>query len=219
MKSAKSRVEDYLTTIYRLEEALGIAKITDISRELGVSSATVSKVIGNLEKKGLVIREKYHYVTLTSTGRQLAESIIRKHRIAELFLSNILGFDDYESHYYAHHLEHLPDVIIERIYWLLGSPLTCPHGNPLPGTERGEKEELLSLNLALPGAVCTVKRLLGEFREVLEYARNESIKVGSVLSIISRRPESIIVKHGDQDLKEIPLRVASLILVLCIPSS
>ncbi|MEM4224344.1 MAG: metal-dependent transcriptional regulator [Desulfurococcaceae archaeon] len=218
MLFSKSRVEDYLTTIYRLEEAQGVAKITDISRELGVSSATVSKVIGNLEKKGLVVREKYHYVALTSTGKQLAEVIIRKHRIAELFLSSILGFNDYDAHYYAHYLEHLPDVIIERIYQLLGSPVMCPHGNPLPGLKNYHADErLITLSTAQPGALCTVKRLLGELRDVLEFARSGTVRVGTVITVVSSKPESIVVRIGEQDVKEVPLRVASLILVSCTP--
>lgn len=215
MYQHRARVEDYLTTIYRLEEAYGVAKITDISRELEVSPATVSKIVKKLEKTGFVIRERYHYVVLTSLGRQLAEEIIRKHRIAELFLSRVLGFNDYESHYYAHYLEHLPDAVIERVHKLVGMLEYCPHGNPLPGTTTREGEGTLRLSKATEGQVCTVRRLVGELREVLDFANRELIRVGSVLRVVSAKTESIVVELEGITIKEIPVKLANLIVVSC----
>lgn len=215
MQTHRARVEDYLTTIYRLEEAYGVAKITDISRELEVSPATVSKVVKRLERSGYIVRERYHYVALTPLGREVAEGIIRKHRIAELFLSRVLGFSDYESHYYAHHLEHLPDVVIDRIHELVGRLEYCPHGNPLPGSPRHEDEKLVRLSKVSVGEVCTIKRLVGELREILDYAGKELIKVGSVLRVVSVKPETVVVELEDSRLKEIPTRLANLIVVSC----
>ncbi|MEM2024730.1 MAG: metal-dependent transcriptional regulator [Desulfurococcaceae archaeon] len=134
----RQRYEDYLVTIYRLEEALGEAKTSDIARELKVSPATVSKVIRQLESKGFVKREKYHYVKLIGRGRKIAELVVRKHRIAEVFLSNILGFNELDSHSYAHYLEHLPDVVIEKLYAYTNYPQYCPHGNDIPSPSSGD---------------------------------------------------------------------------------
>ncbi len=215
MSYAKIRLEDYLTTIYRLEEALGIARIKELSSELGVSPATASKVIKKLEEKGLVTREKYHYIKLTDKGRGLAEAIIRKHRIAELFLSKILDFNDYEAHYYAHYFEHLPDTIIERIHRLLEYPSACPHGNPLPGTNYTEKGEFIRLSEASEGSKCTVKRLLGELRDVLKYIVSASIKVNTSLTILSKSSDSIQVSIENTKEVTIPTRIAYYILVKC----
>lgn len=213
--SSRPRLEDYLTTIYRLEEALGVAKITDISRELEVSPASASKVVKRLESKGLVTRKKYHYVTLTDAGRKLAESIIRKHRIAEQFLSQMLGFDDYSSHVYAHYLEHVPEVVIEKLHQVLGFPSMCPHGNPLPGTQVSE-DNSTRLSVVKEGSKCVVVRLLGELRELLEFIRRTPVRVGSVLSITARSQNSVVVRVEDRgELIDIPLRIARLIMVRC----
>ncbi|MEM4718284.1 MAG: metal-dependent transcriptional regulator, partial [Desulfurococcaceae archaeon] len=163
------RLEDYLTTIYRLEEALGEARITDIAHELSVTPATASKIIGKLEKKGFVKRIRYRNVRLTQPGREIAERIIRKHRIAEVFLSKLLRFSDLDSHHYAHFLEHLPDIVIERIYEYIGRPVLCPHGNLIPGSVVEGMVELYSmLNVDL-GVSYTLIRVAGEFTKVLEF--------------------------------------------------
>lgn len=126
-------LEDYLKAIYRLEEVFGLAKTTDIARELKVSPSTVSKTLKQLEQAGLVIRELYEGAKLTDKGKKLAEIILRKHRIAETFLHNFLGFDIVEAHEYAHFLEHMPLEFFDRLWKLMGEPERCPHGNPIPG--------------------------------------------------------------------------------------
>lgn len=211
MPRISARIEDYLTTIYRLEEALGEAKTSDISRELGVSNATVSKIISRLESRGLVIREKYHRVTLTEKGREIAREIIRRHRIAELFLAKILGFNDRDAHYYAHYLEHLPSEIIERIYEYLGKPSTCPHGNPVVDYELKKKT---TLSEAPDNKTCIVKRLLGELRIVLEYASENSIRVGSSIKILGKDSDTIIIELSNREI-QVPRRIARLIVVEC----
>ena len=215
MQIYKARNEDYLTTIYRLREAFGFVRISDIAYELSVRPATVSKVISRLEKRGLVSREKYHYVYLTEAGEEVAERIIRKHRISENFLSKILGFDEYESHYYAHYLEHLPDEVIERIYELLGRPDKCPHGNPLPREKIESETKLIKLSKAETGSRCVIKRLVGELRRVLEFAKNHSIKIGDEITIISSSGGVVIISLRNNSRIEVPLEVSELILVEC----
>ncbi|MEM1639025.1 MAG: metal-dependent transcriptional regulator [Desulfurococcaceae archaeon] len=213
-KPENIRVEDYLTTIYRLEEALDEARITDISRELKVSPATVSKIIGKLEERNLVIRVKYRGVKLTEKGRSLAERIIRKHRIAEVFLLKILGFDEVESHQYAHYLEHLPDIIVERMYESVGKPPLCPHGNKIPGTT-STMPKLIKLTETQPHQVCIVKRIAGEFADVLEYVHGIGIKVGASISVLKHTDERIIVKLQNNSESEIPFYIARFIYVEC----
>ena len=86
-----SAVEDYLVTIYRLEEAFGMARTTIIAKELNVKPGTVSKIVSKLELKGLVERTKYRGVKLTKEGRRIAEKIVWKHRIIERFLYDYVG--------------------------------------------------------------------------------------------------------------------------------
>lgn len=208
------RIEDYLTTIYRFEEALGVARTTDISKELGVTPATVSKIIKKLEERNLVKRVKYKHITLTASGRRLAEQIIRKHRISETFLVKMLGFNEFEAHIYAHYLEHLPDVIIEKIFDLVGKPSRCPHGNPIPGSEEGE-DELTSLSFVNKGVECVVKRIAGEFTGILEFIHSLGIKMGRKLDIIERNQRHIIIELEDSSCIRLPNYLAKYIFVKC----
>lgn len=208
------RLEDYLTTIYRLEEALGEARITDISQELSVRPATASKIIAKLEEKGYVKRAKYKNITLTPTGKEIAEKIIRKHRIAEVFLSRVLGFNELESHVYAHSLEHLPDVVIERIYETLDKPTLCPHGNPIPG-EPVEKSTSINILEAEIGQNCVVSRIAGEFTSILQYLYNHRVKHGAKIRIVDKTNVSIHVATETGSILEIPFRIARFIRVYC----
>lgn len=210
------RYEDYLVTIYRLKEVFGYARTTDIASELGVTPATVSKVIKGLESKGLVKRIKYKYTVLTEKGKDIAEQIIRKHRIAEAFLNTMLGFDLVESHIYAHSLEHLPDIIIERIYNMLGKPKHCPHGNKIPGIDVEDEAELANLSDVDEGVMCVVKKIAGEFLSALEYLRGIHITLESVFEVVNKDEKAIRVKQVGKDIVEIPVQVARFIFVKCI---
>lgn len=211
---SKPRTEDYLATIYRLEESIGFAKITDISRELGVTPATVSKIIKKLKEKNLVKWVKYRYVELTNEGRKMAEQIIRRHRIAEAFLFRVLGFNEIESHQYAHYLEHLPDVIIERMFIAIGKPSKCPHGNTIPGG-MVEHEDLVSLVNAKVGQICIVKRISGEFIKVLTYLHNVGIRVNRSIEIIGYSDEGVMLKLDNDESIEIPIYFARFVFVKC----
>jgi len=180
-------VEDYLTTIYRLEEIYGYAKTTHIAKELNVKPATVTKVINKLVNKGLVTRVKYRGMKLTKKGRVIAEKIIRKHRILEVFLSDFLGFNLYESHRLAHQLEHMPDKLVERIYEKLGKPSLCPHGNLIPGAEGGELPKAISLWEATEGKCYKVLRIAGELNYVLSKLNDIGIDIGTVIKLLMAR--------------------------------
>ncbi|MEM1645560.1 MAG: metal-dependent transcriptional regulator [Ignisphaera sp.] len=209
-----SRVQDYLTTIYRLEEALGVAKTTDISKELGVAPATVSKIIKKLGERNLVERVKYKYVKLTEEGKKMAEQIIRKHRISEVFLAHLLGFNEIEAHLYAHYLEHLPDIIIEKIYNVTGRPSKCPHGNPIPGVTESI-EELISLNDVKDNQKCVIQRIAGEFLEILKYLYDLGIRIGTTIQRIEHTGKSVVLELEETSRVEIPIYFARYVFVKC----
>lgn len=161
-------MEDYIVTIYRLEEVFGVAKTSAIAREMGVRPATVTKIVGWLVREGLASTEKYRGTKLTPRGRGIAEMVLRKHRILETFL-HILGFDPYRSHNLAHRLEHIPDDVVKAIYEFIGEPETCPHGNPI--TDKGVPGGPRLCDQP-PGTRARIVRILGELSTVME-ALNE----------------------------------------------
>jgi len=209
--------EDYLATIYRLREVYGQARLSDISKELGVKPSTAFKILSQLEEKNLVKRHMYREITLTEKGEDLARKIIRKHRIAEAFLAYILGVDVFDTHYYAHYLEHLPDELIERIYVITGSPVKCPHGNVIPPTETTERRESSKLvqYTRLSEATCglyRVEKIAGELSTILPVLKKLQLKPGVVIEVVEQTPKYTTIRH-EHVLKEVIKRVAYTIIL------
>lgn len=137
-----NQAEEYLEAIYRLENKAGSARTMDLSRELGVVPGSITNTIENLERKGLVIHEPYKGVKLTDSGRKIASSILRRHRLAERLLTDFLHLDWSEVHDPACKLEHaLSPEILKPLEKALGHPQRCPHGNPIPTNCGGIIEE------------------------------------------------------------------------------
>jgi len=208
--------EDYVSTIYRLREVYGLVKLSDISRELGVKPSTTFKALSHLERIGLVKRCKYREVTLTDKGENLARRIVRKHRIAEAFLAYNLGVDIFDSHYYAHYLEHLPDELVERMYILAGYPQKCPHGNVIPGTEITETSVLATkkhtkLSEAVRGFY-RVERIAGEFSTILPALKELQLKPGMIIEVVEQTPRYTVIRQ-DQVLREVSKHVAFIVIL------
>jgi len=203
-------LEDYLTTIFRLLEVYGYAKTTLISKELGVKPATVSKVLKYLEVKGFVKRVKYRGVTLTNKGLELVKPVIRKHRIAEFFLSEFLGFDLYYTHLYAHEFEHLPDDVLEKIYLKLGSPTTCPHGNLIDVSSTSLAG--VKLSTVNEGSKVEVIRVAGELTYVLKELQRLGIKLGTVVSVVKQKPLHTVIEVVEGGVYELPKEYAEAVI-------
>ncbi|MDD5593936.1 MAG: metal-dependent transcriptional regulator [Candidatus Margulisbacteria bacterium] len=134
--------EDYLEIIFHLESEGKKAATNEIATHLKISSASVSEHLRKLAKEGLIRHEPYKGIALTSKGKKIALDVVRRHRLAERFLTDKLGVKWEEAHGEAHKLEHdISKVVGDKIYKLLGEPKTCPHGNPVPGADGRIKEE------------------------------------------------------------------------------
>ena len=213
-RTFKSNREDYIAVIYRLHEVYGSAKLSDISRELGVKPATTSKVLSQLEKSGLVKKYKYRKVVLTEMGEKIAVRIIRKHRISEVFLAHKLSVDIFDTHYYAHYLEHLPDELIERIYILLGFPQKCPHGNIIPDAER-DKDMMLAEYIRLSEATrgtYRVERIAGELSSILPVLKELQLKPNTIIEVLAQTPEYTVIKQNSM-LRNVAKHIAFTVLL------
>ena len=142
------QAEEYLEAIYRLEQKGGFARTMELARNLNVVPGSVTNTIENLKKKGLVIHKPYKGVKLTENGRKIASNVLRRHRLAERLLTDILHLDWSEVHDQACKLEHaLSPEILKPLEKALGHPKRCPHGKPIP-TSCGEifEEEIMALS-------------------------------------------------------------------------
>lgn len=166
-----SEAEEYLEAIYRLEKKTGFAKTMELARQLKVVPGSVTNTIESLERRGFVIHEPYRGVKLTEKGRKLALNVLRRHRLAERLLTDILHLDWSEAHEAACKLEHaIAADIIKPLEKALGHPKTCPHGNPIPtacgGMIEQKSEPLMNLNPKESGIIVKITE---EERSILHH--------------------------------------------------
>jgi DtxR family transcriptional regulator, Mn-dependent transcriptional regulator len=129
-----STVEDYLQLIYIMQREGEDVIAARLKERKGVSAPTAWATLKRMERDGLIILSEHHRIDLTPAGLEQAQSIIRRHMLAERLLTDILKLEWAEVHDEAHRIEHAISPIIERqIRLLLDDPKTCPHGNPIPG--------------------------------------------------------------------------------------
>src|SRR5256714_3201979 len=143
-------LEEYLEAIHALEEE-GVQVIqARLAERLGHSAPSVSEMIRRLRAEGYV-EVKGRAVQLTKEGRKRAESVVRKHRLAERLLTDVIGLEWHKAHIEAGRWEHvISDDVEARLIVLLGNPSTCPHGNPIPGAPP-PKRHLTALADSEPG--------------------------------------------------------------------
>jgi DtxR family Mn-dependent transcriptional regulator len=129
--------EMYLRTVYELEEEGVVALRARIAERLGQSGPTVSQTVARMERDGLLHVADDRHLQLTDLGKREATAVMRKHRLAERLLADVIGLDWEDLHIEACRWEHvMSDEVERRIVALLEKPLVCPHGNPIPGLEQ-----------------------------------------------------------------------------------
>jgi len=127
-------VEEYLETMLSLSEEGVPVLQARIAERLGRSAPSVSEMLDRLREDGYVVRDGRR-LSLTETGQALAEKVVRKHRLAERLLVDVIGLEWHKVHTEAGRWEHvISDDVEARLVVLLGDPATCPHGNPIPGS-------------------------------------------------------------------------------------
>ena len=215
-----STVEDYLKHILLAEqERPGERAATgQLATRLGLSPGTVTAMLKALADSGLVDYEPYGGAQLTVAGQQLATHVLRRHRLIELFLVQVLGLDWSEVHNEAEQLEHaVSDRLIARMDEMLGSPTVDPRGDPIP-TAGGDmpaaaQESLVVCPLLRPLQVARVQDQSADF---LQLAHRRGLRPGQGLRVLTRDEAADMVElelHGGERLS-LGFRAASKILVM-----
>jgi DtxR family transcriptional regulator, Mn-dependent transcriptional regulator len=185
--------ENYLKAIYKLSEE-GRDEITtnDIARTLGTSAASVTDMLKKLSKKNLVNYKKYQGVKMSGEGTRTALSIIRKHRLWEMFLVKVLKFKWDEVHELAEQLEHIrSEKLIQHIDKLLDFPKFDPHGDPIPdgnGKFVVSKEKPFLLSEAKEGKKYVVIGVVDHSSAFLQLLDKSGIELGSRMRIMTVQP-------------------------------
>lgn len=182
--------EEYCETIYELHEDDVDVIQARIAERLEVSRPAVSEMIRRMETEGLV--EIDRAVRLTAKGQRLAETVVRRHRLAERLLTDILGLSWADAHQEAGKWEHvISDSVEAAIVELLDDPTTCPHGNPIPGTDY-KAPDAVTLSELTVGASFTVSRIPEalEFTPgLLEFLEEAAILPGHVGTVTALSPD------------------------------
>lgn len=182
--------EEYCETIYELgEDDLDVIQAR-IAERMEVSRPAVSEMVKRLEAEGLI--EAGREIALTAKGMHLAETVVRRHRLAECFLTDILGLSWAEAHQEAGKWEHVISPSVEKaMRERLNDPTTCPHGNPIPGTDY-QAPDLISLDTIGVGNDFVVQRIPEEleFTEgMLDFLEQSSITPGSKGTVTAMSPD------------------------------
>jgi DtxR family Mn-dependent transcriptional regulator len=214
-------VEDYLQLIYTMQREGAPVIAARVKERKGVSAPTAWATLKRMERDGLVTLGHDHKIELSATGLEKAESIIRRHMLAERLLTDILKLDWADVHDEAHKMEHAISPLIERqILALLGKPETCPHGNPIPGLAGANRPAAMPLRRASEGATVVVNNIAEHAEDdasLMHYLQRNSLVPGTLLHIdeVALSNATITVSLLDQGGKQVVvgLPTAELILV------
>jgi DtxR family Mn-dependent transcriptional regulator len=185
-----STVENYLKAILvRSTDEDAVVATGSLAEALNVTPGTITTMVKSMASRGLLEHQPREGVRLTAEGRALALAVVRKHRLVETFLVQVLKKDWKEVHLEAEALEHaISDRVLLRIDAILGHPSTDPHGDPIPGRkstllERGKGVTLASCDVLKP---LRVERILDQSPEFLEFIQRTGLKPGARLRVLER---------------------------------
>ncbi len=219
-----STVEDYLKCIYLQEQACAgdLVPTGQVAAFLEVAPGTATSMVKTLADSGLLAYEPYVGVRLTPAGMRLATRVLRRHRLLELFLVQVMGMNWAEVHGEAEVLEHaVSDQLIERMDEMLGHPSTDPHGDPIPtrGGDVLERTDLPSLVSCVLNVSCVLVRVADQRTEFLQLLERHGLKPGRRLIVANRDELADVVEVVPERGEPLRLgfRAGSLLLVEAAP--
>jgi DtxR family Mn-dependent transcriptional regulator len=195
MLSATARA--YLEAIYNIAMEGDAVVGARLAEKFGVSPASVTEMLRRLERDAYVTMDRATGAVLTAQGVAEAEASLRRHRLAERFLLEVLGMDWIAAHEEAHALEHALSPAIEaRMVALLGNPTTCPHGNPIPGSALATRDflraqgavRLSTAPLGVPLRVVCISEVVEDEAALLRYVDDVGLHPQRTLVISGRDP-------------------------------
>ncbi|GAC1336399.1 MAG: metal-dependent transcriptional regulator [Candidatus Dormibacteria bacterium] len=194
MATAESQtISRYLESIYYMDAEGEHVRAARLAEWLGISQPTTGATLRRMIRDGLVTITPTREVTLTRQGRQTAERIVRRHRVAERWLTDVLGLDWVQADEEAGKLEHaLSDEVAERLYQHIGRPDTCPHGNPIPGEGAVARRPERALRDLRPGKQSRVRRVSEvaehDAPQLLRFLGESGLHLGAAVSAVEHNP-------------------------------
>ena len=195
--------ENYIKSIYSLSGETGEVSFTDLARKLEVKLPTVNSMVKKLAVKKMIVYAPYKGVKLTEKGKKEALSIIRKHRLAELFLVKVMGLGWEEVHDIAEQLEHVNSPrFYDRMDELLNFPKADPHGEPIPDTDgKLPAKKRVALSEVAEGKTVKIIAVSVDEKPFLDLLNIKRIHIGDTITIQKREPfdgSLAILKSGHE---------------------
>lgn len=191
-------VEEYLETVLELEESGILPMRARLVERLHVSAPAVSETVARLEREGYLTLDESRVIRLTERGREFATAVMRRHRLAERLLTDVIGVPWSQVHEEAGRLEHAISPTLEPyLIRLLGDPATCPHGNPIPGSANSvPAREMTLLSAVASGNEAVIRRIDEELEAQLERMRElerDKLLPGQRFSVTSSEKGSMVL--------------------------
>jgi DtxR family transcriptional regulator, Mn-dependent transcriptional regulator len=214
--SATVAEEEYLQILFWLQEAGLPMTGANVVRAMQLSAPTVHEMVGRLERDGYITRDADRTIAFTQTGAEHAEGIVRRHRLIERFLTDVLGIPWDEVHEEAERLEHaMSPVLEERMRAAIGDAKTCPHGHPIVAGARLAGVPLADVEI---GASVRVLRFENEAEDLLRYLKGSGLEPGLEGVLAERDEEHVAVRAAGGGLLTLTLSVAETVSVIADPS-
>jgi DtxR family Mn-dependent transcriptional regulator len=207
--------EEYLQTIFWLQEAGLPMTAANVARAMQLSAPTVHEMVLRLEKDGYVTRDSDRAIRFTEQGLEHAEAIVSRHRMLERFLTDVLGIPWDEVHEEAERLEHAMSPVLEaRMRAAIGDAKTCPHGHPI---EAGKRIEGVPLADVAEGAKVRILRFENEAEDLLHYLKEAGIEPG-LEGTLARSSDDEVTVAAAAGESTVTRSVAETVSVLADPS-
>jgi DtxR family Mn-dependent transcriptional regulator len=208
--------QEYLETLFWLYEAGLPMTGANIARAMQLSPPTVHEMVGRLERDGYITRGRDKVISFTDNGREHAEAIVRRHRLIERFLTDVLGIPWDEVHEEAERLEHAMSPVLEdRMLAAIGDARTCPHGHPIDVGSRISSVPLADVEV---GATLTIIRFENEAEDLLHYLKAAGIDPGLEGTLTESGDEDVVFTTADGGAVTITRSVAETVSVVADPS-
>ncbi|MHB8531500.1 MAG: metal-dependent transcriptional regulator [Solirubrobacteraceae bacterium] len=214
--TATAAEEEYLQSLFWLQEAGLPMTGANVARAMQLSAPTVHEMLGRLEGDGYITRGSDRAIAFTDSGAAHAEGIVRRHRLIERFLTDVLGIPWDEVHEEAERLEHaMSPVLEERMLAAIGDAKTCPHGHPIVAGARLPGVPLADVEV---GASVRVLRFENEAEDVLQYLKVSGLEPGLESTLAERDETKVVLRHPDGTLSAVTPSVAETVSVVADPS-
>jgi DtxR family Mn-dependent transcriptional regulator len=208
--------EEYLQILFWLQEAELPMTGANVARAMQLSAPTVHEMIGRLERDGYITRGQSRAIAFTEQGAHEAEGIVRRHRLIERFLTDVLGVPWDEVHEEAERLEHAMSPVLEqRMLAAIGDAKTCPHGHPIVA---GAREAGVPLADVEVGATVRVLRFENEAEDLLRYLKESGLEPGLKGTLATHDRREVAVQSADGRICSVTPSVAETVSVVADPS-